>query len=370
MTGALSTNWSVFRTLCRVLGGQDKAALSECVADRQIPQLFDIAKTQNLLPALAVRCNEHNLGAQILGEETASLLKQALIDNTRRNMQISAQALKFTRGLNQAGIKPLLLKGTARLLAEHGGNLGFRKQTDIDLIVRPEELKVAASVLLADGYRFCHFPDGGSAVPLVPGDTDSAIKVSAAHHHLPALAKDSYASTVELHRHFLPRRFQRSNPLSPLFESAHTIERYGATFQVPSTEYQIIHLILGKLVNDGYWAGRSFPIREACDLINILESAEEPVDQQLVAKHCGRKYIRFHALVTELMQRGSDTNTSKSRDLTFYIRLMQQRSNSQVMRTFLDGYARVGHLTHALIHSPAKLPDYLSRISLWNQSKR
>ena len=362
MTKTPPTNWSVFRELCRVLGGQDQKALKECIDAGQLSQLLDMAQLHDLLPALAVRCNEQDVGSTVLGEEKAALLKQALMDNTQRNMKISAQALKLARQLNLAGITPLFLKGTARLLTSESENLGFRKQIDIDLIVQPAELEAAGDAFLADGYSFCEFPDNSAAVPITPGNTVSAIKISAAHHHLLPLVKDGYAATVELHRHFLPKRYQRTNPLDPLFDSARQIESHAATFYVPSTEYQVIHLILGKLVHDGHLARRSFPIRGACDLIDLLDNAEGDVDQQLVVQRCGSSFALFFALVSELMAYRPRTTITELVDASKTIQMMQKRYESPATRKLLDAYARTQYLVHALAYSPAKLPAYMKRM--------
>jgi hypothetical protein len=354
--------------LCRVLGGRDQTALRECITKALLPQLFNMAHSQDLLPALAVRCNEQDIDTLDFGEERAGLLKKALMDNTLRNMEISAQALKFARQLNRAGITPLFLKGTAQLLTSESENIGFRKQIDIDLIVQPTELEAAGDAFLADGYRFCKFPDNTTAVPIMPGDTVSAMKLGAAHHHLPPLVKGGYAATVELHRHFLPRRFQRNNPLDPIFGSARKTERHGATFYVPSTEYQLIHLLLGKLVHDGHLTRRTFPIREACDLIDILENAEHDVNQRLVLRHCGRNFTLFHALVCELMHYSPRTSIAEFEDTSKFTRLMQKRFESHAIRKSLDVFARVEHLAHALAYTPAKLPLYLRRLVSSNQA--
>jgi hypothetical protein len=368
MTNISPTSGSVFRMLCRVLGGQDQAALRECVTTALLPHLFNMAHSQGLLPALALRCNEQEIDTLAFGEERADLLKQALMDNTLRNLEISAQALKFTRQLNRAGVTPLLLKGTARLLTSASENLGFRKQVDIDLIVQPAELEAAGNVFLANGYSFCKFPDNSSAVPIRPGDTIGAMKSSAAHHHLPPLVKGGYAATVELHRHFLPRRFQRNNPLDPLFNSAQEIVSHGATFYVPSTEHQLIHLLLGNFVHDGHLARRTFPIREACDLIDILENAEHDVNQRLVLQHCGRSFTLFHALVCELMHYTPRTGIAETEDTSKFTWTMQKRFESHAIRKSLDIYARAEYLAHALAYSPAKLPAYLRKMVSSNQA--
>jgi hypothetical protein len=353
----------IFRTLCTVLGGQHPSVLDACIDARQLNLLFDMACSLDVLPALAARGNERQVNWQLLGEGRAKLPMQALRNNTLRNMTISAQALKLTRQLNQAGITPMLLKGTARLLETPGEDIGFRKQADIDLLVRPEELEAAGDVFLADGYRFQLKSADASGAPKTLTDSREAIKLSAAHHHLPPLFKTGYAASVELHRHHLPKRFQRDNPLPPLFASAQSRERHGAVFLVPAREQQLIHLILGKLVNDGHFACRSFPVREACDFINLLQPAGDSLDLPLIEQRCGPDFALFLALVADLMQFQSPLTVSgRSREVAaIFIRMMHKRFNSTLVRTVLDTKARLEHLSRELAYSPGKLPDYLGR---------
>lgn len=352
----------IFRALCAVLGGQEASALDKCVAAGQLNRLFDMACSQDVLPALAVRGNAQLIDWQILGEPKAELLRQSLRDNTLRNMTICAQALKLTRQLNQAGITPLLLKGTARLLVTGDENLGFRKQADIDLLVRPEELEAAGNVFMADGYRFQLLPRHASGAPKTLADSRRAIKLSTSHHHLLPLFKTGYAASVELHSHHLPKRFQRDNPLPPLFNSARACERQGAAFLVPATEYQLIHLVLGKLVHDGHFARCSFPIREACDLMDLLPPAANHLDLPLIEQHCGSNFGLFVALAAELMVFQSPiTIAGSSNAAANYIRMMRKRFNSKFVCTLLDTRARFEHLSRELAYSPGKLPDYLGR---------
>ena len=362
MTEHPPTNWSVFRDLCRVMGGRDEGALKDSIDAGQLQLLCEMAHSQDLLPALAVRCNEQALEEQVLGNDVAEVLNRALLDNTKRNMQICAQAIKLTRQLNLAGIRPLFLKGTALLLTSAHHNLGFRKQVDIDLIVRPDELEAAGDALLAAGYHFCRVEDETRLLPLEPGDTASALRFSAAHHHLPPLVSEKYTATVELHRHYLPGRFQRGNPLGSLFDSARQIEQHGVTFCVPSTEFQFVHLTLGKFVYDGYQARRTFPIREACDLISLLENAGTEIDEQLIAQHCRRPAALLFALVAELMAYRPRIALAGAVDASGYVQLMRKRYESPRTGALLDAYARAGHLALALVYSPAKLPAYVGRL--------
>ena len=359
------TNWSVFKILCRVLGGRDNCALADGIANGLLSRLADMAQYNGMLSALAVRYNEQFPDTPARDQSIKIRLTQALHDNTIRNMQISAQALKLTEQLNRADITPLFLKGTVQLLTTDSECLGFRHQVDIDLLVRPEQLATAADVLQCDGYTFCDFSIDSHIASTPPRNTAIAIKQSAAHHHLPPLIKSSYAVTVELHRHFLPKRFQRNNTLDPLFNTANQHERQNARFLTPSDEYQMIHLILGKLVHDGHLARRTMPLREACDYIKLMEHTKGVFDYALVKKHCGNRFVIFAALVEELMAYAtiSTNKNSYQHNIKKRLKIMQGRYNSPALGTLLDGYARALHLGHSLAYSPAKLPAYLNRLN-------
>ena len=74
-----NSNWSIFRILCEVLGGQNDQRLIQAEMNRQLPALFDIAAVNDVLPALAVRCNDQQVSTDTLSEHQRSKLKQALI---------------------------------------------------------------------------------------------------------------------------------------------------------------------------------------------------------------------------------------------------------------------------------------------------
>lgn len=345
-----------------MLGGQDQSALGRCVDAGEFAALFEAAEAHDVLPALAIRCSGQGLGEEAIGAGCSARLTEALLDNTQRNMTMVAQALKLAGKLNDAGITPLFLKGTARLLAGESVGLGFRKQVDIDLVVRQGELETAAEALLAHGYRFGETPAGQAVVVPVDMSAARAIEKSAAHHHLPPLVKPQYAATVELHRHFLPGRFQRANPLDALFGTAVAVQRNGVAFLVPSANYQLMQLVLGKLVNDGHLARRSFPVREVCDLVELLESGGSELDPALLSGRCGRRFARACSLVSELTGYRSAVVGEDAVAARRYLRLMQKRDDSRVVRRLLDAWARAEYLAYEMVYSPRKLPAFLGRL--------
>ena len=229
-------------------------------------------------------------------------------------------------------------------------------------MVAPEELKTACQALLDAGYGFYREAKDARSRPSVFHNTEEAFKTSAAHHHLPPMVIEGYATCVELHRHFLPRRFQHRNPLGPLLATARRYESHGAAFKVPSAEYQVIHMVRGKMENDGYLARRDFSIREGCDYIQLMVSMEGKINHGFVEQHCRRNYSTFTQLVTELMGYKYEDNIGRSDHIKHRLQLMEKRYNTGRVAKLLDAHARAIYLGNEMLYSPTKLPAYLRRL--------
>ena len=358
----MHSNWTLFTSLCRILGGRDGSALPHAVEQDMIHQQVDTARQLGLLPALATRIEERPEIMLQAPEPESQLLQQALQDNTRDNMQAVMQAVKLARSLNKHGITPTFLKGTALLLTIHKERLGFRRQVDIDLVVAPAELRSACQALLDDGYAFYRLAATATGQPETYNDIEEAFKTSAAHHHLPPMYKPGYRLSVELHRHHLPARLQRRNPLPELINGAHLHKDHDAEFLTPSAEHQIIHIILGKMVHDGCLARREFPVREACDYIDLQEGLSGTIDEQRITRHCGDKYAIFSQLVAELTGYTNGNTPARKADIARRLKLMERRYNTPLVADMLNVHARATYLGQTMVHSPAKLPQYLKRL--------
>ena len=158
-----------------------------------------------------------------------------------------------------------------------------------------------------------------------------------------------------------PKQFQRKNRLQSLFDSAQEKECHGACFLVPSIEHQLIHLILGKFVHDGHLARRTFPLREACDYVALLNKADNTLDRDLIAAQCGQNFALVSSLVAQLMAYTPNVSISQKTNVSSQIRLIQRRQNSSILSKLFDTHARALHLATSLAYSPKKLSKYLHR---------
>ena len=209
MRSSSSTKWDTFLWLCKIIGACDSNAANRAYKENQLPRLYEMAGQEDVLPALAARLDSLLGNRAKKDSPILDLLSISLRRNIARNMQICAQALKLTEQLNQSGVIPLFLKGTISLLSTDTANLGFRKQVDIDVLVEPAELETAAQALIADGYGFINPTSPDPVNSELSRDIGMAARQSRHHHHLTPLVKPAYSASVEIHRHFLPKRFQK-----------------------------------------------------------------------------------------------------------------------------------------------------------------
>ena len=104
--------------------------------------------------------------AEVPGAIGAPLAKAAS-DIVRQNLLIVGESLRLDEALREVGIESLFLKGvTLGVLAY--GSVSLKRGWDIDLLVRPNQLADAVTVLRSSGYR-CNFPAGD-------GSTDALVR--------------------------------------------------------------------------------------------------------------------------------------------------------------------------------------------------
>ncbi len=348
-------NWTLYRQLCRLLGGGWEHGAGDSLAADDLARLVDLAERRGVLPSLASRAGERLSGAVA----PFPALRRALLDNTRRNLLIMSQALRLARCLNQGGIQPLFLKGTAALLGTDGAEAGFRRQVDIDLLLPADALGRGCDLLLRDGYR-CVAEPGAP----VPADAAEALRAGRLHHHLPPLAREGYAATVEIHRAPLPPGVGRPEDAADWLGRATASSLRGARFLLPCAEHGILHTALGSHVGDGYRARSDLCPRSLCDhlaLLSRLRTAGAEPDRALLSRRGGAAVALFDSLVRELSGLDPEPRIAPAAELRRHLQLMRAGMNSPRLAALLRRQARWRHLGHSLWHSSGKLPAYLRR---------
>jgi len=79
-------------------------------------------------------------------------LRTRLRQNTLRNVALAGELVRLLARLRDGGVTAVPFKGPV-LAAVAYGHLGLREFTDLDLLVKAEDVPAARRVLVADGYR-------------------------------------------------------------------------------------------------------------------------------------------------------------------------------------------------------------------------
>src|SRR5260370_38643204 len=86
------------------------------------------------------------------GKTLPASLAESFQDNTRNSVQLTAELFRLLDLFAREGIQVLPFKGPTLAMAAYG-NLALRQFTDLDLLIRKEDVLRARGILLENGYR-------------------------------------------------------------------------------------------------------------------------------------------------------------------------------------------------------------------------
>jgi hypothetical protein len=204
--------------------------------DRDWLALFRLAAAHLVAPSLyatlAARDQLHQIPVEVR-EALAAL--HAL--NDQRNRRLRAVLRDTVQILNQAGIEPILLKGSIALLPDQYPHAFARMLGDLDLAVAEAEPNQAVKALLAAGFYYARNTDPASYA------TD--------HHHLAPLFHPSGNGYVEIHRELLVGRIPKAVlSLAMLQASARPLDWDGVRTGIPALEHRLLHNALHHQLQD------------------------------------------------------------------------------------------------------------------------
>jgi hypothetical protein len=186
--------------------------------------------------------------------------------NRERNEKIKAQATRLVKRLNDVGVEPVLLKGAALLLADQSFDLGSRIMTDIDLLIRHEDVKSAVDGLLVYGYE--------------PGVDEPEVFEFA--HHFPPLIHPSELVPIELHVELLsPMELQVLTGSHTCADSS-VINEKGLTYRLLSPSDSILYTVLHTEIHHRGWKSGALPLKEMHDFANLTVRYDDKVDWFLI----------------------------------------------------------------------------------------
>ncbi len=154
--------------------------------------LLDLARWHGVVPLLYSAIQRYLLST--VPQEVMLELRENYLAGVQRAIGLAAELTRLVALFNAAGIRCIPIKGPILAMAAYG-NLALRQFSDLDILVPPEDVLAAKSVLLAEGYH----PD-----PLL-SQQHEVLRLRT--HYVYAFTQEVGAVCVELHYRLRPRYF-------------------------------------------------------------------------------------------------------------------------------------------------------------------
>ena len=177
-----------------------------------------------------------------------------------RNLAIWGEMRLVVGWLNEAGIEPVLLKGSALLAAGVYEDLGHRYLIDVDLLVGEEQVGVAAGLLRARGY----------------GAEDRDAWGYFRHHYPPLSRPGSVA--FEIHHRMGLARCERVLGAREVMAGSRAAVVDGMRVRIPCPEHLVAHLVLHSQLQGAYNERVWPPMRAFVDLAMLQRKYGEGLE--------------------------------------------------------------------------------------------
>ncbi|WP_412984105.1 nucleotidyltransferase family protein [Pontimicrobium sp. IMCC45349] len=210
------------------------------------------------LPAIYCRLSSKNL-LSYLPLELQNYLEELTIINRNRNTSILLQLRHIITLFNEHRINYALLKGSALLYANFYKDIGTRMIGDIDILVHPEHLETAYSLLKKEAY-----------IPIESTFGDDFFE----HKHLPRLKHDTYICAVEIHRKILSKEVKEYlNPIIALKSKLKVNDSFILCYKD-----LFHHSILNSEINDQGYMLNTINFRSIYDTLLITNRLNAPLN--------------------------------------------------------------------------------------------
>ena len=236
-------------------------------------QIVWVSTGQFVFSALYLQLKRAGLLSE-LPSDLVEYMKEFADLNRERNQKIIQQAIELTKLLNENGITPVFLKGTAHLLDGLYEDIAERQVGDIDILVDESEMVRVAEILIDCGYT----PLG----KYNPRDFKAT-------KHYPRLQNFNQVASVEVHRQILGYPSCKYIDGRTLITNSKNLD-LPVKACVLCDQHQIIHNILHVQISheDFYYARVN--IRQGYDLY-LLSQRVNPLD---VVNSFGKYFYRMN----------------------------------------------------------------------------
>ena len=209
--------------------GRPDADLEASLAKTDPLALAEIAQFHRVHTILGRTLRLHPALGAALPDDLRVFLSEIDAANARRNAAIREQTLAIGRAAETHGVRLVALKGAAELLCAGEGGALDRYLSDIDVLVRAEEMD-RARVMLGE-----------------LGGIRQDRTVSEGHHHDPAYLSPDWIVPIELHSALGDASVERLLPVAEVVNAATPTEHPG--LHVPALHHRLSHLVAHDQIN-------------------------------------------------------------------------------------------------------------------------
>ncbi|MBB4382473.1 Uncharacterised nucleotidyltransferase [Bradyrhizobium sp. Rc3b] len=193
--------------------------------------------------------------APILSEDVCGYIRQIHRRNVLRNNRLVAQLEEAVIAMNDLGITPIMLKGASTLVTAPEERRGVRLMSDLDIMVMPDDARLAVSALCVIGYN-----------------VDYETPPESPRWHV-ELNRSQDVGTIDLQRAAPGPAYLYQSFGHPLNHCVPAPLGRGRVY-IPAPTYRALMLIIHDQFQDyGYWLG-DLDLRHLVELRDMSNSAE------------------------------------------------------------------------------------------------
>ncbi len=190
-----------------------------------------------------------------LPEDVCGYIRNIHRRNELRNNRLLAQLEEAVVAMNRLGITPIMLKGTSTLATAPAERRGVRLMSDLDIIVMPDEARMAIAALCAIGY-----------------DIDYQTPAESQRWHV-ELNRSQDVGTIDLQQ-AAPGPAYLYQSIGQALNHCVLAPLGSGRVYIPTPVYRALTLIIHDQFQDyGYWLG-DLDLRHLVELRDLNDSAE------------------------------------------------------------------------------------------------